>query len=230
MSNDRNNHLSDSERRAMQSAPGGTPPAGLEDRTVAALKSEGLIHTRKGGLRMKVITYAAVAAAMILSFVSGVVVTKTGPAEPSGTGVMQAQQPEATTPVAATIAGANEYMLLMIQEKGDDAGATAEMTPEEEAAYAEQYAAIVDEYRQWALDRQAEGRLVSAEKLDDAVIRLTAESKSSTLPEGRVLGGYFLIRANSLEEAEQIASTHPHIRYGGEVEIRPIDHSTGVRE
>ena len=37
------------------------------------------------------------------------------------------------------------------------------------------------------------------------------------------MGGYFLIKAPSIEKARKIASTHPHLKYGGEIEVRPLD-------
>ncbi len=218
MRKDPDNKLSDAERKAMQSMTSAQAPSDLEDRAVAALKTQGLINTGKGGLRMKLITAFAVAAVIVLSFVSGVVVTKTGTPEP----------PEMA--VTEPAPGTHEYMLLMFTEQETVAEAPAEMTPEEMKAYEERYEAIIDEYRGWAEERRAEGRLVSAEKLEDTVRILTPESTTSTLPEGRVLGGYFLIRANSLEEAAEIASTHPHIRYGGQVEIRPIDVEASERK
>ena len=167
---------------------------------------------------MKLTTTFAAAAVIVLSFVSGVVVTKTGTPEPAEIAV--------TEPAPGT----HEYMLLMFTEQETVAEVPAEMTPEERKTYEERYQAIIDEYRGWAEERRTEGRLVSAEKLEDTVRVLTSESATSALPEGRVLGGYFLIRATSLEEAEEIASTHPHIRYGGQVEIRPIDVEASARE
>jgi hypothetical protein len=35
-----------------------------------------------------------------------------------------------------------------------------------------------------------------------------------------VLGGYYLIEANDYDEAVKIALEHPHVEYGGTVEVR----------
>ncbi len=217
MRKDPDNKLSDAEREAMQSMTSAQAPSDLEDRAVAALKTQGLINTRKGGLRMKLTAAFAAAAVIVLSFVSGVVVTKTRTSE----------RPEIA--VTEPTPGSHEYMLLMFTERETVDEAPVEMTPAEKKVYEERYQAIVEEYRGWAEERRSEGRLVSAEKLEDTVRILTSEITTSAFPEGRVLGGYFSIRANSLEEAEDIASTHPHIRYGGQVEIRPIDMEASAR-
>jgi hypothetical protein len=87
--------------------------------------------------------------------------------------------------------------------------------------------AIIDEYRQWATDRAAEGRLVSAEKLDSTICVMTESAGQVAVDwsgdDDRVLGGYFLITAPSMHDAMELAKTHPHLKYGGEVELRPIE-------
>ena len=41
-----------------------------------------------------------------------------------------------------------------------------------------------------------------------------------------VVGGYFKVKASSLDEAVKIASTCPSFLYGGKVEVRPtVDHA-----
>jgi hypothetical protein len=117
----------------------------------------------------------------------------------------------------------NQYMLLMFMRGEDRSDAPRTERPADDTVYR----AIVDEYRDWAMDRAAEGRLVSAHKLasDTRVMtasagRLAVESSAHT---DRVLGGYFLITAGSLEEAIELAKSHPHLKYGGEVEVRPIE-------
>ena len=71
-----------------------------------------------------------------------------------------------------------------------------------------------------------QGLLVSAEKLkgDAFVLEGDKVARLDQRPVGeRVLGGYFLIKAPTMERAREIASTHPHLKYGGEVEVRPLD-------
>lgn len=126
-----------------------------------------------------------------------------------------------TTPTS----DANQYMLLMYM-RVDPAQAAAD-APAEDPMNEEAYRAIIDEYRQWALDREKEGRLVSAEKLADDTRVMTGRGDqmtiASTIDSDRALGGYFLITAPSLDDAIALAKTHPHLKYGGEVEVRPIE-------
>jgi hypothetical protein len=91
------------------------------------------------------------------------------------------------------------------------------------------YRAIIAEYRDWAMARAAEGRLVSAEKLSEATRVMTGSGDQVAIAESadtdRVLGGYFLIKARNLDDALALAKTHPHLKYGGEVEVRPIENT-----
>lgn len=71
----------------------------------------------------------------------------------------------------------------------------------------------VEEYSTWARNTSA---MRDGEKLTDQV---------SVLGPGRSdgsLAGFFRITARSREEAEAIARTCPHLRYGGWIEIREI--------
>lgn len=192
--------LSPSERLALASlSHSSMPPGDLEGRTVAALEQRGLIRKRKGGILMKLSLTAAALATVIVAFMAGVTVGKKDQA--------------ATEPTAD-----KQFMLLLFSNH------TAESPALDSAMGEEELAAIIDEYRQWGVRLRDEGRLVGAEKLKDDVFILAAgQPQRTTLPEGRVLGGYFLIRANDIEQAREIALTHPHLKYGGEIEIRPLD-------
>jgi hypothetical protein len=117
-------------------------------------------------------------------------------------------------------------MLLMYMRVDPSQAASAD-APAEEPMNEVAYRAIIDEYRQWALDREKEGRLVSAEKLADDTRVMAGRGDQMTVAttanSDRALGGYFLITAPSLDDAIALAKTHPHLKYGGEVEVRPIE-------
>ena len=213
MSDDPNKNWTDEEAatlRSLRDEP--VPSAGLEDRIVDALKRRGSIRAQGGLIRMAGRTVALAAAAAVV-FIGGFVLGgRRAETAPPSLQPAAAQEEEAA-------AGKNEYMLLMFS-RASDARAEDEMP-------AEKMQAIIGEYRQWAMDREKEGRLVSAEKLASAT-RIMTESGgdiaiASSSDSERVLGGYFLITAHSLEEAIDIARTHPHLKYGGEVEVRPIE-------
>ena len=118
---------------------------------------------------------------------------------------------------------ASEFMLLLYQENDPNRIEARDDVTQED------FQAIVDKYRQWAEDRRAAGQLVSAERLEDNVLILTADSRRTDFPAGRILGGYFLIRAENIEQAEKLAVTHPHLGYGGQIEVLPLDSQASAR-
>jgi hypothetical protein len=212
MSDDPNKNLSDAEEAALRALAGDcTPSPELEGRVVAALKRRGAIRAN-GGWVMK--STKAIAAAVVLGvvFVAGFAVGNRG----------QAQNPartEETAPAATEVASGGQYMLLMYSRTARH---------EEERALSDaDYRAIIAEYRDWALAREAEGRLVAAEKLSDETRVMSAATGSVEIAAAadtdRILGGYFLITARDMDEALALAKSHPHLRYGGEVEVRPIE-------
>jgi hypothetical protein len=85
----------------------------------------------------------------------------------------------------------------------------------------ERIAAIVAEYTAWANTLAAQGQLVSAEKLSDAPSDWLGGAVATR--NGERIGGFFLIRARDLAEARRIAGQCPHLKYGGRIELRPIE-------
>ena len=82
---------------------------------------------------------------------------------------------------------------------------------------------IVGEYRRWADSLRAADALTSAGKLSDE--RLALRAASSERPEPATTTdptGYFIIRARQAGDAEAIARTAPHLKYGGLVVLRPV--------
>ena len=204
MHDDPSKHLSDSERDAMQAMRhSGAPSPDLEDRTVMALKERGLVRPRGGGILMKLSVAVGSLVALAAIFVAGVSV-----------GTKQSEP----VPVA-NVETAPQFMLLLFTEPRPEPVNAQPMNEE-------QFAAMIAEYRGWGEELATQGLFIGAEKLKDTCTLMSgreAETVSNKLPEGRVLGGYYLIRANDLEHAQQLATSHPHLKYGGTIEIRPID-------
>lgn len=99
----------------------------------------------------------------------------------------------------------------------DDPVAEAARTPEEARR-------TVEEYKAWAGGLARAGSLVAGEKLTDERRLFSALSGSGPVtPQGAALGGYFVIRAGSDEEAAAIAAGCPHLVHGGAIELRRID-------
>ncbi len=221
MSDDPNKTLSDAEARALRSlADAPDPSPELETRVVAELKQRGAIRAN-GGWIMKISKTAAAAIIVAAAFAGGFAMGSRGETatEPTDT-------PTGTEIVSHAAEADNQYMLLMYM-RVDPAQTAAADAHAEEPMSEEAYHAIIHEYRQWALDREKEGRLVSAEKLADDTRVMTGRGEQLTIATAanseRALGGYFLITAPSLEDAIEMAKSHPHLKYGGEVEVRPIE-------
>lgn len=111
-----------------------------------------------------------------------------------------------------------KYLLLLHETPGD----FAHLSPEEMQA-------IVRKYSAWMAGVDAGGRMVGGEKLtDDGGIHLRVAGGRLAVHDGpyteakEVLGGYFLITAESREHAVEIAGGCPHLEYGW-IEIREID-------
>jgi hypothetical protein len=88
----------------------------------------------------------------------------------------------------------------------------AESAPGEEARR-------VDEYRAWAASVASTGAHVSGEKLADRQVVFGPAPDQSQV--GYPLG-FFIISAQNDGAAEAVAQTHPHLKHGGRVVVRPI--------
>ena len=75
------------------------------------------------------------------------------------------------------------------------------------------------EYGAWARDLASRGVQVSGEELSEesAALGATNAAAEAALPRG-----FFVIRADDLEAAQRIASTCPHLRYGGRIVIKRV--------
>lgn len=84
---------------------------------------------------------------------------------------------------------------------------------------------LVAEYRDWAIslgDRLALGEKLGA---DERLLRPEDSERRPTTAEGEAgpLGGLFIVRAGSWDEAMAIARSCPHLRHGGLVAVRRIE-------
>ena len=93
----------------------------------------------------------------------------------------------------------------------------------------EEMQALIARYKAWGKRLREAGRLLGSNKLEDGTGRvLRAESGQVRITDGPftetkdVLGGYYLIQAESLEEAAEFCKTSPHLDLGA-VEVRRIE-------
>jgi hypothetical protein len=103
-----------------------------------------------------------------------------------------------------------------------DAGFPADISPD-------QIQAIIQRYVQWRQKIQQNGRKVEGHKLTDGQGRVmrggTGGTKVTDGPyaEAReVIGGLFIVEANSYEEVVALSEDCPHLDFGS-IEIREVD-------
>jgi hypothetical protein len=174
-----------------------TPPADLEDRTVAVLHQQGLLHLtpreRRGGspgLRQRIPGAAGawrrIAAAMLI-FAAGAWVGAAW-----------------DTPAGSPEPGTPRFLLLL-------EGASTVSAADESRVF--------EEYRAWAGQLRRSGRFVSGERLGAASVAVPAGNADSFSQ----IHGYFVVSANDLRDAVAVAESSPHVARGGLVRVRPID-------
>jgi hypothetical protein len=82
---------------------------------------------------------------------------------------------------------------------------------------------LVAEYAAWARRLAAEGRLVAAERLLDGGRSLPPSAPELPSPGGAdPVTGFFLVNAAGWDEALALASTCPHLAYGGRITVRQV--------
>jgi hypothetical protein len=87
---------------------------------------------------------------------------------------------------------------------------------------------IVGEYVAWARSMHERGILVDADRLsDESYAYLHVRNgkiavEDELLDGGSHLGGFYLVRAKDLDAAIELARQSPHLKYGGEIEIRAV--------
>jgi len=181
-------------------------PDDLEARVVARLREAGLLApaTNRQETSMKTIHLRWGLAATVL-LAAGVF---------AGTQLTQSAGEAVPVTAEAPAPDARRAFALMLYE---DAGYQA---PADEEAHA----ARVAEYSAWAGKLAKQGRLVDgAELLAEGVLLHRERPRADGVPESAegMLAGYFVIRADSLEDAERVAADCPHLAYGGTVSLRP---------
>jgi hypothetical protein len=112
-----------------------------------------------------------------------------------------------------------KYMLLL----HDDPTSFATMSPE-------QIQKVIEKYMAWGSRLRKAGLLSESHKLTDepgkvmrtngSDVRVTDGPYSETK---EILGGYYVIEAESYDRAVDHARDCPHLEYGGTIEVRQVD-------
>lgn len=201
--------LSGAEKRALEALDRDKlPPAELEARIVEALKRKRLITSSGESRTPRVLRYVSVAAAAALIFALGMEIGSRRAASPGD---------------GARSSGDRQFMLLLFETPGVFQTLPPERSNEQ-----------VDEYVNWARGVAESGVNISGEKLKEEGRTLFAGPEGMQIsaipagPEERMLAGYFAIGAENFEQALRISSSCPHLKYGGEIELREVDQITDV--
>lgn len=175
--------------------PDEVPGHAMADRTLAAIAGPDSTRPVHAGVLRSPSTYLRAAMAVVLV------------AAGAGLGAWYA------TPKTQPPDSRAQFVLFLY----DDPVAEASRTSEEALR-------TVEEYKAWAGGLARAGNLVAGEKLKDERRLFGAITGSGpVVPKGSALGGYFVIRAASDEEAAAIAADCPHLAHGGAIELRRID-------
>jgi hypothetical protein len=105
----------------------------------------------------------------------------------------------------------------------DVPGERTELSPEE-------IQRVIERYHAWGMALAAQHRLVDVHKLRDGsgrVVRGAAGGMSvidGPFAEGKeIVGGYWVIQADDLDDAVEALASHPHLQSKGALEIREIE-------
>ena len=77
------------------------------------------------------------------------------------------------------------------------------------------------EYAQWVRDVAAGGAAISGEELSENAREVPPRADAQPIA-GPLPRGFFVVGAPDLDAAQRIASTCPHLRYGGRIVIKRI--------
>lgn len=105
-----------------------------------------------------------------------------------------------------------QYMLLLY----DDPSAWRQISPEEMQKAIEKYSA-------WSKKPFTRGSQRLADEPGRVIRKQGNQSRATDGPYSEtkeVLGGYYIIEAASYDEAVKLTLDHPHIEYGGTIEVR----------
>jgi len=113
----------------------------------------------------------------------------------------------------------HQYLLIL----RDDPAIFHQMSPQ-------QIQEVFAKYVAWRARMQEAGRLVGGNKLEDNTGRVLTASPSSQMritdgpfaESKELIGGYFMINADSYEDAVELCRDCPHLEYGA-IEVRRVD-------
>ena len=108
-----------------------------------------------------------------------------------------------------------EFMMLFRNEKMEGG----------EMPSAEQMQAVMSQWQNWIGNIAAQGNYAGTNRLSSEGKTLMPNNVSIDGPYAEVkemVGGYLIVKANTLDDAIEMAKTCPNLLYGGSVEVRGV--------
>ena len=173
------------------------PPPHLKGRITQSLRDRGLLRSTRPAWRRMGRTVGAMAAAILL-FATGV-----------GMGRRSVMPAADTRP---------SYMLLLYEGRDFQLDRSR---PGAIATYETEYDAWAAGLHARGVGVQGRALALTAHVLHDTPQGVQVESGDAVSAQG-VIDGFFIIRVTDEAEAVAIARTHPHLRHGGWIALRPI--------
>jgi hypothetical protein len=99
----------------------------------------------------------------------------------------------------------------------------------------EEMQTILKHMNSWVEGLAQNGKLKVAQPLERTA-KIVSGKRGSLVADGpfpeskEAIGGYFLLQVDSFDEAVKIARKCPALRYGAEVEVRPIAETASISE
>ncbi|HZQ93083.1 MAG TPA: YciI family protein [Terriglobales bacterium] len=115
-----------------------------------------------------------------------------------------------------------QYLLLLYANPAD----WMKFSPEEMQKAIEKYVA-------WGMKASQSGFLKGSHKLTNDVGKVLRGKTNARVTDGpysetkEVLGGYYLIEASDYNQAVERSKDHPHLGFGGTIEVREVDNLGG---
>ena len=106
----------------------------------------------------------------------------------------------------------NEYLLLFRGSQWD------------KGLSVEQLQKAMDQFRGWFERLQKEGTVKAGQPLEreGRIVTRSTVADGPFAESKEAIGGYFLVHADTLDQAVAIARQSPVLQYGGSVEVRPV--------
>ena len=108
-----------------------------------------------------------------------------------------------------------EYMMLFRHEQNEE----SEVPP------SEQMQALMKQWQTWIKGIAAKGQYNGTNRLlsEGKTLKPGNAITDGPYAEGKeIVGGYLVVKANSLDEAVEMAKSCPNLLYGGNVEVRSV--------